>query len=289
MNWLEKLERKFGSKGIYNITAYLLCATLIGDVILYAALYDNAMAKVIYNLIAFDPNSILHGQVWRIFTWLLMPIDSLSIFSLLFMLCLFMLGKSLERGLGAFKMTVYFVGGWLLNTVGGILIYLIFKIPIYLTPYYLLFSLYLMLGLFMPDAEMRLYFVLPIKMKWLVIVYFIGMIYEVYSNFSRGPAYGIALSAQIIFAVINLFVFVGACKNQLSLKGRRKQQKRQRQYQQQFSKPRPGSDISHHKCCICGRTELDDPSLTFRYCSKCEGNREYCQEHLFTHTHYRTM
>ena len=36
---------------------------------------------------------------------------------------------------------------------------------------------------------------------------------------------------------------------------------------------------------LCGRTELDDPTLTFRYCSKCSGNKEYCQEHLFTHEH----
>ena len=42
-----------------------------------------------------------------------------------------------------------------------------------------------------------------------------------------------------------------------------------------------------HKCAICGRTELDSPELEFRYCSKCEGNYEYCSDHLFTHEHVR--
>ena len=37
----------------------------------------------------------------------------------------------------------------------------------------------------------------------------------------------------------------------------------------------------------CGRTELDHPELEFRYCSKCNGNYEYCQDHLFTHEHVK--
>jgi hypothetical protein len=68
-----------------------------------------------------------------------------------------------------------------------------------------------------------------------------------------------------------------------------RQKKRQKQFHSQFATPRPGSGITKHKCAICGRTEQDDPTLTFRFCSKCEGNYEYCQEHLFTHTHVRRM
>lgn len=287
MNWLDKLEQKWGNKGIPNITTVFLITTLFGTLIMYAAAAGNTAAGIFYNLLAYNPNAILHGQVWRLFTWIFMPINSLSFWSLLFMLCLFMLGKSLESGLGTFKMNVYFIGGWLLNTLGGLIIYLIFHVSIYLTPYYLLFSLYLMLGIFMPEAEMRLYFVLPIRMKWLVIVYFVELAYEIYSYFSQGAAVGIALSAQIVFAIINLLVFVSACKNHLSVRNRRKQHKRQQQYQRQFSTPRPGSGITHHKCSICGRTELDDPNLTFRYCSKCEGKHEFCQDHLFTHQHFR--
>ena len=40
-----------------------------------------------------------------------------------------------------------------------------------------------------------------------------------------------------------------------------------------------------HRCSVCGRTNLTNPELTFRYCSKCAGNHEYCQDHLFTHVH----
>jgi hypothetical protein len=211
-----------------------------------------------------------------------------------------MLGQNMEQALGTFRMNVYFIGGILLSDIGGLLLYLIFRIPIYLTMYYILFSLYLMLGLFMPDAEVRLYFVLPIKMKWLMVVYALSLGYEVFSYFRTGAGLaatigmsafsgawyvGMMYSAEIIFALVNLGVFVYFCRHHVS----HKQKRRQKQFQSQFSQPRPGSGITKHKCAICGRTEQDDPSLTFRYCSKCEGNYEYCQDHLFTHTHVRQM
>ena len=62
---------------------------------------------------------------------------------------------------------------------------------------------------------------------------------------------------------------------------------RRHQFKSQMKEPRPGSGITKHKCAVCGRTELDDPTLEFRFCSKCEGNYEYCQDHLFTHQHIR--
>jgi hypothetical protein len=44
-------------------------------------------------------------------------------------------------------------------------------------------------------------------------------------------------------------------------------------------------EVTKHKCAVCGRTEKDDPNLEFRFCSKCNGNYEYCQDHLYTHIH----
>ncbi|MEE1102208.1 MAG: rhomboid family intramembrane serine protease [Agathobacter sp.] len=293
MSFISRLERKFGKYSITNITKIMVILTLIGYGLMLLS-NVNMVFGVVLSMCQFSPSAILHGQIWRLFTWIIVPSTGFSVWSLLFMACLLMLGQNLERGLGTFAMNVYFIGGILLCDIAGLLIYLISggTISIILTFYYILFSLYLMLGLFMPDAQVNLYFVLPIKMKWLMIVYFLTLGYEVYSYFMMGKSYGnalvigVAYSAQIILALINLGVFVYCCKSHVSIK----QKKRQREYRQayqQFSEPRPGSNISRHKCCICGRTELDVPSLTFRYCSKCVGNREYCQEHLFTHEHVK--
>jgi hypothetical protein len=157
-----------------------------------------------------------------------------------------------------------------------------------------------MLGLLMPEAEVRLYFVLPIKMKWLMVVYVLSLGYEVFSYFKAGVSLasqlgvskfsgawyvGMMYSAEIIFAILNLFLFVYFCRNHVS----HRQKRRQKQFHAQFAQPRPGSGITKHKCAICGRTEKDDPTLTFRYCSKCAGSYEYCQDHLFTHNHVRQM
>ena len=293
MSLISILERKFGKYSLNNITKIMVILTLIGYGLMLLS-NVNMVFGVVLSLCQFSPSAILHGQIWRLFTWIIVPSTGFSIWSLLFMACLLMLGQNLERGLGTFAMNVYFIGGILLCDIVGILIYLISggTISIILTFYFILFSLYLMLGLFMPDAQVNLYFVLPIKMKWLMLVYFLTLGYEIYSYFMIGKSYGNALvigvtySAQIILALINLGLFVYSCKSHVSMK----QKKRQREYKQaynQFSSPRPGSNISRHKCCICGRTELHDPSLTFRYCSKCAGNREYCQEHLLTHEHVK--
>ena len=289
MNWMDKLERKFGRYAIPNITRYMIFANLIGYIL------EAAGLSTVMRYLDFSAAHIFHGQIWRLVTWIFVPTSGLSFWSLLFILCLLMLGQNLEYALGSFRMNVYFWGGILISDIGGLLIggisYLcgvrglydgmVSGLPISLTMYYILFSLYLLLGLLMPEAEVRLYFVLPIRMKWLTILYVIELAYEVYSYFRMGWMYGIMFSTEIVLAFVNLIVFVHACKHHVSVK----QKRRQKQFQAQFSQPRPGSGIAKHKCAICGRTELDDPTLTFRYCSKCAGNYEYCQDHLFTHTH----
>jgi hypothetical protein len=294
MNWMDKLERKIGRYAIPYITRYLIFMNLIGYIL------QAAGANAIMQWLDFVPAYIMRGQIWRLITWIVVPASGLSIWSLLFMICLLMLGQNLEHALGTFRMNVYFVGGILLSDIGGMLLYFIFRIPIYLTMYYILFSLYLMLGLLMPDAEVRLYFVLPIKMKWLMVVYVLSLGYEVFSYFKAGVSLasqlgvskfsgawyvGMMYSAEIIFAILNLFLFVYFCRNHVS----HRQKRRQKQFRAQFAQPRPGSGITKHKCAICGRTEKDDPTLTFRYCSKCAGSYEYCQDHLFTHNHVRQM
>jgi hypothetical protein len=109
--------------------------------------------------------------------------------------------------------------------------------------------------------------------------------YDVYTYMSFGWQIGLAYGSEIVLALINLLVFIYGCKHRLSFRQNMHQKRRKAQFKAQFSEPRPGSGISRHKCYICGRTELSNPELTFRYCSKCTGNKEYCQDHLFTHTH----
>lgn len=281
MNLMDKLERKWGKYAVYNLHKYIVIAYFIGFILSYLPID-------IMSYLQFSVPAILQGQVWRLVTWVFCGNGS-GIFTLLFLLCLIPMGQHLERFLGTFRMNVYLIGGMLLNVVGGFLVYIIsyliigVGLPVYLTNYYILLSIFMALAICMPDATVNLYFVLPIKMKWMLVVYLLELAYEIYVYYSAGGIIMVAvLGSQVIFALLNLFLFFYFSKIRLT----KKQKKVQREFHAQMaSAPRPGSGITRHKCAICGRTEVSNPELTFRYCSKCTGNKEYCQDHLFTHKH----
>lgn len=303
MNWIDKLERKIGRYAIPRLDRYLVFAMIIGYLLMVAGRISPVFT-IILSYLQFDVYSILHGQIWRIITWIILPPTGLDIFAILFLVCVLMWGNSLEMLLGTFRMNVMLVGGILICDIGGFLIYgisyLIFGgilgsgLQIMLTTYYILLSMLMAIAICMPEAEVRFWFILPMKMKWMLYLELAYIAYAVISifvqvknaaGFGLGVAIVIVHCSQMILPLINLALFFYFTRNYVS----RKQKKRKAQFQAQFAQPRPGSGITKHKCAICGRTEKDDPNLTFRYCSKCAGNYEYCQDHLFSHTHIGTM
>ncbi len=289
MNLMQKLERKWGRYQIYGLHKYFVIAYMIGFFL------DNISGGVINSYMAFSMPLILKGQIWRLVTWVLCN-QSSGIFGLLFMLCLIPMGQTLEQFLGTFRMNVYLFGGVVLNVVGGIVIWLVSLpfisggLPVHLSLYYILLTTFMALAICVPDARVNLYFLIPIKMKWLLIIYYLELLYELFLYYQMGASSGgvimgiivvLMYGAQIILALANLGLFFAMSK----IRPSRKQKKRQQEFRAQMHQAESKRKSYHHKCAICGRTELDDPELTFRFCSKCTGNKEYCQDHLFTHTH----
>ena len=85
------------------------------------------------------------------------------------------------------------------------------------------------------------------------------------------------MAVPIVASFLNfvLFFFSGGRMSRF----RPKEVKRRRDFQKAVNRSRVNPEtggIAKHKCAICGRTELDDPNLEFRFCSKCNGNYEYC-------------
>lgn len=288
MNFMDKLQQKFGKYAVYNLQKYLIIAYCIGLVL-------DMLSVNLTGYLGFSMELILQGQIWRLVTWIFCASGG-DLISLIFLYCVYNMAKSFEQMVGTFRMNVYLVGGMILNLIGGILVYVVTflllgeGVDVYLTNYYVLFSIFMAVALCMPEGVVHLNFLFPVKMKWMFLIYIAGLIYELYVYYSFGGSYSVWLGllyvavygSQIIFALVNLFLFFHFSKIRLT----RKQKKTQTEFKRQMaSTPRPGSGIARHKCAICGRTENDDPNLTFRYCSKCTGNKEYCQDHLFTHTH----
>ena len=289
MNLMDKLQKKFGKYAVYDLQKYLILAYCFGLVL-------NLLGIPATTYLSFSMDAILHGQVWRLVTWVLCA-DSGSLITLLFLYCVNNMARSFEQMVGTFRMNVYLVGGMLLNLVSGILIYLLTwglldqGISVRLSNYDMLFTIFMALALCMPEATVYLSFLFPIKMKWMFAVYLALSVYQLYGFFSYGNALGgfaigllalVVNGSQMLVALLNLFLFFHFSKIRLT----KKHKKTQTEFRRQMaSVPKTSAVGTRHKCAICGRTEKDDPNISFRYCSKCSGNKEYCQDHLFTHTH----
>ena len=145
--------------------------------------------------------------------------------------------------------------------------------------YYVNMSILLLFAFTFPDIQVLLMFIIPIKVKWIGIAYAAILGYNVLISAINGAYPTVIL---IIMSLLNFMIFF--IKHKRRVKVTPKQMKRRVVYKNQTHR---ANMASRHKCAICGRTEADGEELEFRYCSKCNGNYEYCQEHLFTHNHVK--
>ena len=284
MNFLNKMERKIGKYAIPNLMIYLIAAYCIGFVIY--TVNPNFML-----MLTLSPYHILHGQVWRLITWILMPTDT-RVFSLLIMALLYyQLGSALERSWGAFRFNVYIFGGMLFTVIGAFILYGIYAAAgtgsletislissLTFTTNYINLTIFLAFAVMYPEMQILLFFIIPVKMKWMAVVYAVLIAINLILTSWGGRI-------AIIMSILNFLIFFLSTRNYRRVSP--KEIHRKQVFKAQMREPRRGSMVTKHKCAVCGRTELDDPNLEFRFCSKCDGNYEYCQDHLFTHQHIK--
>ncbi|MBS6261972.1 MAG: hypothetical protein KH549_02310 [Clostridium sp.] len=271
MKFLRKLERNFGKYAVPNLMYYIILMYGAGIVI------DLVMPGLYYQYLCLDAAAILRGQVWRLVTFLICPPSSGIFFNLIAMFLYYSLGTTLERVWGTFRFNLYFFSGILFHIIAAFVIYFFMGVSVPLTPFYLNNSLFLAFAATFPQMQFYLYGLLPIRAYWLGI--FIGA--EFLYEFLFG---GLIARICIGLALLNFVIFFMMTRNYSKISPReikRKQKFKSDMKTAQAEKIR----LTHHKCAVCGRTEKDDPNLEFRYCSKCEGNLEYCMDHLYTHKH----
>lgn len=281
LNWLDKLERKLGRFAIPNLTVYLLVGYVIGFGIV------NLMRDMV-GYLTLEPALILRGQVWRLISWVLIPPTD-NLISLVFLVLLYYsLGTALERTWGIFRYNVYIFSGLLFTVLAVFGLYAFYyfrygvEVPLsavgLIGTNYITMSIFLAFAVIYPDMEVMLYFILPIKMKWMALVYVVLAGYD----FING---GIGIRVAIGASLLNFVIFFLSTRNYKRFGPR--EQARKAKFKKQSSPHMTYTNGAHHRCAVCGRTELDDPCLEFRFCSKCNGNYEYCQDHLFTHEHVK--
>ena len=143
-------------------------------------------------------------------------------------------------------------------------------------------SIFLAFALTYPDMHVLLYLLIPVKMKWMGILYGILIVVDFYQ---QNWAARVAIIASLLNFIIFFFVTRGQNRINPAQMRRRAQFEKAVRQAPSGQQSAASKNMPIHRCCICGRTELDSDQLVFRYCSKCEGAYEYCQDHLFNHTH----
>lgn len=287
-----KLEKKFGRHSISNLTLYLIVGFVIGYLLEY-------IAPNLYAYITLNPYAILHGQVWRLVTWIIAPPSSLNIFTIIMLFFYYSIGSALERTWGTFRYNLYVFSGILFTIVGAFVAYFIMlhmnfgtvnasaQFPMAVgtivgysvSTYYICLTMMLAFGAVFPNEVVYLYMIIPIKMKWFAIFDGVMILLDFIGT------HNMALRVIILASVLNFLIFFLSSRNYKSVSPHRMKQKK---VYKEAQKIHPQyANGARHRCYICGRTELDDPNLEFRYCSKCNGNYEYCQDHLFTHEHVK--
>ena len=295
MNWLNKMERKFGKYAIPNLMKYVAILYALGAVI-------QIVNPALLDLLDMDFGAVLQGQVWRLVTFVIDPPESSIMFNLLSIYVYYIMGSNLERRWGTFAFNVYYFLGVLAHILAGVLTYVLFGHSFVMGMYYLNLSLFFAFVTEFSEVQFLLFFVIPIKAKWLGIldaIYFVativgGFLFPFvpqlsYWLISMGV---IAIPQNAVVALVSvinylLFYFVFRKTFRLNREQRQVRKEFRAKVAEAKAMQKSMAGEPRHRCVVCGRTELTDPDLEFRYCSKCEGSYEYCEDHLYTHQHVK--
>ena len=284
---MKKLKQRFDrfcyrnrDKGIPNLMLYICLGSAI---VAFAGMINGG--DLLYQILRFDKAAILRGEVWRLFSWLLTEQLGNGILSFLFLYFFYRLGNAVERSIGTLKMNLFYLTGVVMMDIycmifGG-----------YADVYYLNLSLFLSYATMFPNAQFLLFFIIPVK-AWifalldLVLVLF-GLV-----------AYPFPANLFSVISLANYFLFFGKdVLNVIPLSWRintKRLFKKKPKGAKVVPFPNAGSyeattasvkEPYTHKCTVCGRTDISNPELEFRYCSRYKGYHCYCIEHINNHEH----
>jgi len=283
MKLLNKLERKFGRYAIPDLMKYIVIIFVAG---LAIGLMPNNLAGY-FNL---DFDLVKRGQIWRLITFII-PTGSVGniLFFAISTYFYYIIGNALEKSWGVFRFNLYFFSGILFNILSSLITYAFTGISLSPSLQFVCGTMFFAFAAIYPNTQFMMYFLIPIKAKYLA--WFQGAIY-IYSVFNYIMSKQYFLVIPLVVAFANFLIFFFATRNYRKISPG--EYKRKATYRRQMNDAKSQGNVSQfngrnvvtrHKCAVCGRTELDNDQLEFRFCSKCDGNYEYCMDHLFTHEH----
>ena len=255
---LERLDRIVRPIAIPNLTVVII----VGQVLMALASAGNP-AALSRGMLVWD--RVIEGEVWRLITFLFVPPTTQPIFLFIILYIFYIMGTSLQNTWGMVRYNTFlWLGTGLTVAVAG----LMHGEPF--TGHYLEGTVFLAFATYNPNFELRLFFVLPIKIKYLAYFQAFGYGYAL--------LVGTASTRLMVLASLgNYLIFFAPAVLERGKHFLRKKQWEAKQYH-------PGK-APRHTCAVCGINSNTHPKVDFRYCSKCDGQLAYCEEHLRTHEH----
>jgi membrane associated rhomboid family serine protease len=307
-NRFERFCYRNRNKGIPNLMLYI---SIANAVVYVMSLIDGS--NTLYSVLCFDRDLILQGQIWRLLTCICTSVFSYGnlVFVAISLLCYYSLGKAVENTWGTFRFNLFYLTGILLMDVfalvfGG-MTFTFAGVTYHMDPgFYADMGSHLNLSLFIayatlyPNAQFLFLFIIPVK-AWIFALIYLGItLYQVIhytfivTAFPHGLFPLVALLNYFLFFgkdVVNIFPMSWRANFSRLFKKKKKYAPGPAKtipfptagsYQATVSQPKAPYN---HRCTVCGRTDISDPELEFRYCSRCNGYFCYCEEHISNHVH----
>ena len=287
---MKKLRNRFDrfcfrhrDKGIPNLMMYVA----LGSALVYII---NMIDKTytLYNILCFDRAAILQGQIWRLFTYPLVFDMGGILYTAIGLICYYSLGRAIENSWGTFRFNLFYFTGMLLMDIYC----MIFGCAA--SADYLNLSLFLAYATMYPDAQFLFLFIIPVKARIFALLDLLLMVFGLLM-------YPFPYNLFSVIALANYFLFFG--KDVVNVFPMSWRLNARRLFQRGPAKPQKAKPIPFrsagsyqatvatpkapytHKCTVCSRTDVSNPELEFRYCSRCKGYHCYCQDHINNHSH----
>jgi len=267
---LDQLDRRFGRFALTHVTLYLIVGQVFVTLSAMLGLLDLRQFVLI-------PALVVRGEPWRLITFLFFPppVNFGSLLSLAFLpfawWIFYLMCNALEHYWGAFRYNLFLLTGIVLTIAAA------FLTPVSpVTNAFIGGSVFLAFAWLNPDFELALFFILPVKIKWLALITWVGYAY----GFVTGAP---SIRWQILASVGNFLMFFVR-----EIIDTMRYRRRTMVVQAKRAAERKEGPEPRHRCTICGKTDLTNPEMDFRYCSKCAGDQCYCPEHIFKHEHVLT-
>lgn len=285
----ERFCFKHRNKGIPNLMMYVCLGAAL--VYLFSMVSESS---ILYYWLLFDRELILQGQVWRLITYPLTYTGSNIVMTTIGLICYYSLGRAMENLWGTFRFNLFYLSGIVLMDIYCLIF------PCWADVTYLNLSLFLAYATLYPSSQFLLFFIIPVK-AWILAVFYLGItLYDVIVL--SIPNFYFPYNLFPLVAIANYLLFFG--KDVLNVIPLSWRVNARRLFRKSASKnsagpkvvpfPRAGSYEATvakpqtpytHRCTVCGRTDVTNPELEFRYCSRCKGYYCYCQDHISNHAH----